>query len=138
MRLQVIGPAESKQVVLEMLGQHQAEVVDCRERDEIAAGQDVQGLNLTCLVEPGGFRKIFSFMNENFGTRATVQVRLLSPSRVFTDVIRHVGFDASCVALATTGAFHRKLSVRVGPAPLDCARPIPCGRDGNGGIDRCR
>ena len=77
MRLQVVAPGVSKKDVLDMLGNHQAEVMDCQEIDTVAGNDALGGVSVTCLVEPGGFRKIFNFMNETLGTRATVQVTFI-------------------------------------------------------------
>lgn len=77
MRLQVLVPSENEAEMLARLKLEHADVESkAYEHSTSLQAAESNELSVICLVDPGGFRRIFNFINEAFGKRGAVQVVL--------------------------------------------------------------
>jgi len=74
MRLQVLAPLSAEAQVMQMLSELEAEIQAADRGPRCGGAEAADGLCVTCLVEPGGFRRIFNQIQELLGDGGAVQL----------------------------------------------------------------
>mmetsp|Transcript_5122 Transcript_5122/g.14308 ORF Transcript_5122/g.14308 Transcript_5122/m.14308 type:complete len:86 (-) Transcript_5122:989-1246(-) len=81
MRLVVLVPFSSEGEIRQMLEEQDAQVLSSSTDDPTSLSSTADTLQLICVVEPEGFRKIFTFVQKICGSQGSVQVHTQGPPR---------------------------------------------------------